>query len=203
MLKKHQQNSTFLIRYAVIETVKQPREALWPARTNESLGRGRRDHLVSKSEMKRDMEALQKLGEELVALKPAVLAKFPLDEDLREAIADAQRFEKEARRRQLQRIGKLMRAVDPEPIQAALDLLNNKHSQQSIELHKLEKMRDRVVAEGDKAINDVMALHPKADRQKLRQLARQAKKEQEGNKPPKAYREIFQYLKALKAESEA
>lgn len=96
-----------------------------------------------------------------------------------------------------------MRAVDPEPIQAALDLLNNKHSQQSIELHKLEKMRDRVVAEGDKAINDVMALHPKADRQKLRQLARQAKKEQEGNKPPKAYREIFQYLKALKAESEA
>ncbi len=149
------------------------------------------------------MEALQKLGEELVALKPAVLAKFPLDEDLREAIADAQRFEKEARRRQLQRIGKLMRAVDPEPIQAALDLLNNKHSQQSIELHKLEKMRDRVVAEGDKAINDVMALHPKADRQKLRQLARQAKKEQEGNKPPKAYREIFQYLKALKAESEA
>lgn len=59
---------------------------------------------VSKSEMKRDMEALQKLGEELVALKPAVLAKFPLDEDLREAIADAQRFEKEARRRQLQRL---------------------------------------------------------------------------------------------------
>lgn len=157
---------------------------------------------VSKTEMKRDMEALQKLGEELVALKPAVLAKFPLDDDLRAAIADAQRFEKEARRRQMQYIGKLMRARDPEPIQAALDLLRNKHSQQSIELHKMEKLRDRVVAEGDKAINDVVELYPNADRQKLRQLARQAKKEQEGNKPPKAYREIFQMLKALREESE-
>lgn len=157
---------------------------------------------VSKSEMKRDMEALQKLGEELVALKPAVLAKFPLDDDLRAAITDAQRFEKEAKRRQMQYIGKLMRARDPEPIQAALDLLRNKHSQQSIELHKMEKLRDRVVAEGDKAINDVVAQYPNADRQKLRQLARQAKKEQEGNKPPKAYREIFQMLKALREESE-
>lgn len=157
---------------------------------------------VSKSEMKRDMEALQKLGEELVALKSAVLAKFPLDDDLRVAIADAQRFEKEAKRRQMQYIGKLMRARDPEPIQAALDLLRNKHSQQSIELHKMEKLRDRVVAEGDNAINDVVDLYPNADRQKLRQLARQAKKEQEGNKPPKAYREIFQMLKALREESE-
>ncbi|MDD1782217.1 ribosome-associated protein [Enterovibrio sp. ZSDZ35] len=155
---------------------------------------------VSRSEMKRDMEALQKLGEELVALKPGVLAKFPLDESLHDAIIDAQRFEKEARRRQLQLIGKMMRSRDPEPIQAALDLLNNKHSQQSIELKKIEKMRDRVVADGDKAINDVVAAHPSADRQKLRQLARQAKKELESNKPPKASREIFQILKALKAE---
>ncbi|KKD60037.1 hypothetical protein RN22_12940 [Grimontia sp. AD028] len=157
---------------------------------------------VSKTEMKRDMEELQKLGEELVALKPSVLAKFPLDDDLRAAISDAQRFDKEAKRRQMQFIGKLMRARDPEPIQAALDLLRNKHSQQSIELHKMEKLRDRVVAEGDAAINDVVAQYPSADRQKLRQLARQAKKEQESNKPPKAYREIFQMLKTLKAESE-
>ncbi|MCV5901914.1 DUF615 domain-containing protein, partial [Escherichia coli] len=81
------------------------------------------------SEMKRDMEELQKLGEELVGLKPSVLEKFPLSEDLREAIADAQRFKNEARRRQLQRIGKLMRYEDPEPIQAALDKIRNKHSQ--------------------------------------------------------------------------
>ncbi|MGR5488270.1 ribosome biogenesis factor YjgA, partial [Vibrio alfacsensis] len=76
---------------------------------------------VSRTEMKNDMEELQKLGEELVGLKPAVLDKFPLSEDLREAVADAQRFKNEARRRQLQYIGKLMRTEDPEPIQAALD----------------------------------------------------------------------------------
>lgn len=155
---------------------------------------------VSKSELKRDMEILQNLGEALVALKPSVLAKFPLDDDLRDAISDAQRFEKEAKRRQLQLIGKMMRQRDPEPIQAALDLLQNKHGQQSIELQKLERMRDRIIAEGDKAINELMESHPQADRQKLRQLARQAQKEQKDNKAPKAFREIFQYIKSLKSE---
>lgn len=153
---------------------------------------------VSRSEMKRDMEALQKLGEQLVSLKPVVLKKFPLDESLYDAIIDAQRFEKEAKRRQLQLIGKMMRNFDPEPIQAALDLHNNKHNQQTIELQKLEKLRDRIVAEGDNAIDDVINTYPSADRQKLRQFARAAKKEQENNKPPKAYREIFQYIKSLK-----
>ncbi len=152
---------------------------------------------VSKSEMKRDMEALQKLGEELVGLKPSALEKFPLSEELREAIADAQRFKNEARRRQLQRIGKLMRYEDPEPIQIALDKLRNKHSQTTAALHKLEMLRDRIVEEGDNAIDDVMALYPDADRQHLRQLARQAAKEKASAKPPKSYREIFQILKAL------
>ncbi|WP_105900788.1 ribosome biogenesis factor YjgA [Vibrio gangliei] len=153
---------------------------------------------VSKTEMKNDMDALQKLGEELVGLKPAALEKFPLDDDLREAIADAQRFKNEAKRRQLQYIGKLMRQVDPEPIQAELDKLRNKHSQATAELHKLEQMRDRIITDIDPAIEDVMEAHPEADRQRLRQLARQAQKEKGGNKPPKASREIFQILKALK-----
>ncbi|WP_117236090.1 ribosome biogenesis factor YjgA [Vibrio maerlii] len=155
---------------------------------------------VSRTEMKNDMEDLQKLGEELVGLKPAVLAKFPLTEDLAEAIADAQRFKNEARRRQLQYIGKLMRFVDPEPIQAALDKVRNKHSQATAVLHKLEALRDRVVEEGDSAITDVMELYPSADRQRLRQLARQAAKEKKAGKPAKAYREIFQVLKELNEE---
>lgn len=153
---------------------------------------------VSKTEMKNDMEALQKLGEELVGLKPAALEKFPLDDDLREAIANAQRFKNEAKRRQLQYIGKLMRQVDPEPIQAELDKLRNKHSQATAELHKLEQMRDRIITDIDPAIEEVMGEYPEADRQRLRQLARQAQKEKGGNKPPKASREIFQILKTLK-----
>ncbi|USD65003.1 ribosome biogenesis factor YjgA [Vibrio sp. SCSIO 43136] len=157
---------------------------------------------VSKTEMKNDMEDLQKLGEQLVELKPSALDKFPLDDDMRAAIADAQRFKNEAKRRQLQYIGKLMRTRDPEPIQAALDKVRNKHSQATAELHKLEQLRDRVVAEGDAAIADVLERFPQADRQRLRQLARQAKKEQGSNKPPKAFREIFQVLKELHEEAD-
>ncbi len=155
---------------------------------------------VSKTELKRDMEELQKLGEELASLKPSVLEKFPLSEDLAEAIKDAQRFKNEARRRQLQYIGKLMRFEDPEPLQAALDKVRNKHSQATAELHKLEQLRDRVVEEGDGAIGDVMDIYPSADRQRLRQLARQAAKEKKAGKPAKAYREIFQVLKELNEE---
>ncbi|MGD8233123.1 ribosome biogenesis factor YjgA [Vibrio sp. TRT 1302] len=152
---------------------------------------------VSKTEMKRDMDELQKLGEELVSLKPSVLEKFPLSEDLADAIKDAQRFKNEARRRQLQYIGRLMRLEDPEPLQAALDKVRNKHSQATAELHKLELLRDRIIEKGDAAINDAVELYPEADRQRLRQLARQATKEKSANKPPKASREIFQMLKAL------
>lgn len=155
---------------------------------------------VSKSEMKRDMEALQKIGEELVELKPNALAKIPLDEELMDAIRDAQRFKNEARRRQLQRIGKLMRQVELEPIQAALDMLRNKHSQATVALKKLELKRDKLIENGDSMINAILVDHPDADRQRLRQLVRQANKEKTQNKPAKAYREIFQYLKELYLE---
>lgn len=153
--------------------------------------------LVSKTEMKNDMIMLQKLGEELVELKASVLEKFPIPEDLAEAIKNAQRFKNEARRRQLQYIGKMMRTIDPEPIQAALDKYRNKHAQTTVALHKMEQLRDRVVAEGDEAVEAVISLYPSANRQRLRQLARQAKKEQQHSKPPKASREIFQVIKEL------
>jgi ribosome-associated protein len=156
--------------------------------------------LVSKTELKNDMIILQKLGEELVNLKPATLEKFPIPEELAEAIKDAQRFKNEARRRQLQYIGRVMRTLDPEPIQAALDKYNNKHAQSTIILHKLEQLRDRVIEKGDAAIDAVMEQYPQADRQRLRQLARQALKEKQASKPPKASREIFQILKELNNE---
>ncbi|CAH8183836.1 MULTISPECIES: ribosome biogenesis factor YjgA [Vibrio] len=156
---------------------------------------------VSKTEMKNDMIELQKLGEELVELKPSQLKKIPMSEDLMDAVKDAQRFNMEARRRQLQFIGKMMRTIDPEPIQAALDKLRNKHSQNTAVLHKLEQLRDRIVEQGDSAIEDALELYPEMDRQRLRQLTRQANKEKANNKPPKASREIFQILKEHNDES--
>ncbi|MCV9879750.1 ribosome biogenesis factor YjgA [Brenneria izbisi] len=157
---------------------------------------------VSKSEIKRDAEALKALGAELVELGKNALEKIPLDDDLRAAIELAQRIKKEGRRRQLQLIGKLLRARDPDPIQAALDKLKNRHNQQVVLFHKLELLRDRLVTEGDDAIPDILALYPHADRQQLRSLVRNAQKEQAANKPPKSTRQIFQYLREL-SETEA
>lgn len=152
---------------------------------------------VSKSEIKRDAEALKKLGEKLVELTPAKLDKIPLDDNLQEAICLAQRLQKEARRRQLQYIGKLLRNTDVEPIQEALDKIENKHLQQQVVLHKLELLRDELIEQGDTALTRLLNDYPQADRQQLRNLIRSAKKEKEKNKPAKAYRELFQCLKEI------
>ncbi|MGB9098591.1 ribosome biogenesis factor YjgA [Erwinia sp.] len=152
---------------------------------------------VSKSEIKRDAEELKRLGLELMELSKNSLDKIPLDEDLRTAIDLAQKIKKEARRRQLQLIGKMLRSRDEEPIRLALDKLKNRHNQQVALFHKLEVLRDRLVAEGDEVVPDVLALYPDADRQQLRAMIRNAQKEKAGNKPPKAFRQIFQYLREL------
>lgn len=155
---------------------------------------------VSKSEIKRDAEELKRLGAELVDWENA-LDKIPLDTDLRDAIELAQRIKKEGRRRQLQLIGKMLRNRDVDPIRQALDKLKNRHNQQVALFHKLEQIRDRLIDDGDDAVAEVLNLWPDADRQQLRSLIRNAKKEKEGNKPPKSARLIFQYLREL-AENE-
>ncbi|MCX8600720.1 MULTISPECIES: ribosome biogenesis factor YjgA [unclassified Gilliamella] len=150
---------------------------------------------VSKSEIKRDAEALKKLGIELINLSKNEIAKIPLDEDLLCAIELAQKIKKEGYRRQVQYIGKLLRSRDIEPITQALDKLKNRHNQQVAMLHKLEKLRDDLIQTGD--AETIIGLFPSADRQQLRTFARLAKKELEANKPPKTARQIFQYLKEL------
>ncbi|BDH47405.1 UPF0307 protein YjgA [Salmonella enterica subsp. enterica serovar Choleraesuis] len=152
---------------------------------------------VSKSEIKRDAEELKRLGAELVDLGKNALDKIPLDEELRDAIELAQRIKMEGRRRQMQLIGKILRSRDVEPIRQALDKLKNRHNQQVSLFHKLEQLRDRLIVEGDDAVPDVLKLWPQADRQQLRSLIRNARKEKEANKPPKSARQIFQYLREL------
>jgi ribosome-associated protein len=102
----------------------------------------------------------------------------------------------------MQLIGKMLRQRDVDPIRQALDKLKNRHNQQVAFFHKLEHIRDRLIEEGDDAVPDVLNLWPHADRQQLRSLIRNAKKEKEGNKAPKSARLIFQYLREL-AEADA
>ncbi|EHL84137.1 UPF0307 protein yjgA [Citrobacter portucalensis] len=142
---------------------------------------------VSKSEIKRDAEELKHLGVELVKLGKNALDKIPLDADLRAAIELAQRIKMEGRRRQLQLIGKMLRQRDVDPIRQALDKLKNRHNQQVVVFHKLEQLRDRMVDGSDEAIEEVMNLWPDADRQQLRSLVRNARKEKSGQQAAKIF----------------
>ncbi len=130
--------------------------------------------IVSKSQLKRDSHALQDLGKRLSTLPAEHLARIPLDEQMHEAIALAKRIhnKRSALKRHYQFIGKLLRARDPEPIVAALAEIDHE-SQQSIQLHhRAERWRDRIVDEGNEAIDALIDETGRADRQKLRQLWR-------------------------------
>ena len=151
----------------------------------------------SKSAMKRASKALQDLGAELAELGKERLAKVPIDEDLRDAVKDYQRFTAhEAKRRQLQYIGKLMRNVDPEPIRAALDAFKGVSAVETAKMHRLENLRTRLL-DDEKTLHTIAEAHPGADLQQLRVLRRNAIKEKEQNKPPRAYRELFRVLREL------
>jgi ribosome-associated protein len=159
----------------------------------------------SKSQLKREMTALQKMGEELVAQPRDRVKRVPLPEDVRDAILECQQITNhEGRRRQLQFVGKKMRTLDEEElaaVQRTLDSWRGASKADTNAMHMLERRRDKLLA-NDAALTELLAEHPAVDGQHLRTLIRNARKEQAENKPPKAYREIFQILKQLQAANE-
>ncbi len=156
------------------------------------------ENYVSKSQLKRDMQALQDLGSELVKLPAKDLSKIPLPDQLAESVALAQRISSRGGlRRQLQYIGKLMRNIDVEPIQQAMERLRLSKKQAAAEFHQVERWRDRLIAEGNDALSEFLDQHPNADRQHLRQLLLNSQKEAKLNKPPKSSRLLFRYLREL------
>ncbi len=159
---------------------------------------------LSKTKRKQAMEELQALGEELVALAADQVKRIDIPDDLRSAIVEAQRMTKhdEARRRQMQYIGKLMRSVDIEPIRAALALVRGESAGETAKLHRLERLRADFLAD-EKAVHEIAQRYPGVDLQHLRSLRRAALKEQEQNKPPRSYRALFQRLKELENAVEA
>lgn len=156
------------------------------------------DEKPSKSARKREMLALQELGEALVRLSDGDLAAIPLGEDLADAIATARRIKShEGLRRQLQFIGKLMRRTDTEAIAAAYADLQRGRQEYNREFHELEHLRDTLLQRGVDAMSEVLERFPDADRQHLRQLITAAEKEQAAQKPPAAARKLFRYLREL------
>lgn len=152
------------------------------------------DDFISKSQRKRDMTRLQRLGEELVGLPAGELARMGLPEDLLEAVLHCKGLSKhEAVRRQMQYIGKVMRHVDPAPIVEHLDRLKAPTKRQTALFHLAERWRDEIVA-GDEAMDRFAAQFPDIDRAKLRTLAEDARHERAAAKSPKAFRQLFHYL---------
>ncbi|MFK5913282.1 MAG: ribosome biogenesis factor YjgA [Woeseiaceae bacterium] len=157
--------------------------------------------LISKSQRKRDANGVQQLGKDLLGLSVDKLKIIELPESLSNALDDARRIRKNsALKRQLQYIGKLMRSMDIEPIREQYLKLVNHYAKDVKGFHHLEKWRDRLISEGDKALEELLIQAPNTDRQHLRQLIRQSEKEKKLNKPPKSAREIFKYLKILLEE---
>ncbi len=152
----------------------------------------------SKSRLKRDAHELQQLGIQLVDLPESVWSMLELPDSLVAALREAGRLHSRGgRKRQLQFIGKLMRAVDPEPIRNYFEQDRLKARKLAQTHHELEAWRDRLIKEGDPAIETFLEQHAQADRQHLRQLVRQAKKELAHNKPPKSSRALFRYIRDL------
>lgn len=154
------------------------------------------DDIPSKSARKREMDALKKLGQHLMDLPDSQLGQLPLSEDLLDAFALYRRLhQREARRRQLQLIGKLMRSEQVQVIEeklaafAAHDKVFHQHFQ------RIEQLRDELIADSEAALTVLFDDYPHLDRQHLRQLIRQAQREQSQQKPPAASRKLFRYLR--------
>ncbi len=162
------------------------------------------DSEKSRSQQKREMLARRDLGEALVELSAARLAKIPLSAATLDAVRDGQRFTRRALKRQLTRIARLMSEFDDEAeIRKALENLYQPHRDEVRRLHEAEQWRDALIA-GDHAVMEMLvARFPMAERQHLRQLARNANKEQAQQKPPKSARLLYQYLHNLLEDESA
>ena len=164
----------------------------------------------SRTELKRESDELQKLGESLLTLRADLMAKVDLPEKLVEAVAEAKRITNfEGKRRQMQFIGKLMRKLDEdavESVRAALLEQSQGSAQETLQLHLAEQWRDRLIKDDD-AYGEWLQSFPGTDSQQLRALIRQARKDappasaatvSQGLAPrqSRAYREIFQLVRA-------
>lgn len=140
------------------------------------------DELPSKTAIKKVMHDLQALGEKLLELKPKQLKEMPIDDALRNAIDEAANIKnRNAMKRHKQFIGKLMRDIDPEPIIAQFEVFESAHQMMNKTFHHLEDLRDELIAGGNDIIGKVISEYPTVDKQKLRQLVKNAKKERERN----------------------
>lgn len=160
----------------------------------------------SKSQLKREMHELQVLGQALVELPKDALKRMPMPESLADAVREARRItDHEGKRRQLQYVGRVMRSLTDDEtaaLRTALDAQRGVNKAATARLHWIERTRDQLLANDD-ALTEFLRQHPEADIQEGRTLIRNARKEAQQGKPPRYFRELFQWIKTASGTGEA
>jgi ribosome-associated protein len=152
----------------------------------------------SKSQVKRELQALRELGERLVEMPASQLARIPMSDTLAAAVAEGRRITSfAARKRQIGYIGKLLRSEEVEAMRQILADMDAGHRAEARRFQRLETWRDRMLAEGDEAVAAFLVEYPGAEAQPLRQLIRNARREADAGKPPASARKLFRYLREV------
>lgn len=152
----------------------------------------------SKSQLKREMHALQELGAALVELPKDALKRMPMPEDLADAVHEARRItDHEGKRRQVQYVGRMMRGLteaETAALRTALEEHRGVNRAATARLHWIERTREQLLAD-DAALTEFIRAHPGADPQEGRTLIRNARREAQQGKPPRYFRELFQWIR--------
>ncbi len=152
----------------------------------------------NKSALKREMVSLQKLAERLLEFSPERLSPLGFSGKLMDALAEGRRLKvANARRRHLRYLARLLSQEDGAAAEQFILDIDAKHAASTRQFHQLEQWRDRLIEEGDAAIEALLQAYPDADRQQLRQLIRNARRERDQGKPPAAARKLFKWLRGL------
>lgn len=160
------------------------------------------DTSKSKSQVKREMIALKKLGERLLELSTEQFNSLSMEGRLKDAVIEAKRLRRgKAKKRQIQYIGKLMRSLDVDSLRMAIERFDSSSKLHAQQFHKLEKIRTGLMQDDSLTINELFAEHTGIDRQYLHQLVRKAQKEQDSAGSDRThYRKLFRFLRSLQEE---
>lgn len=154
------------------------------------------EEVKSKSQIKREMQALRDLGKALLNCNASNLAKLSLNEEIREAVERGKTFKRQALKRQIGYIGGLLREIDADKIRDELEQINRPDVEATRVLHQIEDWREQLL-KGDTTLENQLIVSLQADRQKLRQLIRNARRELNQGHSPKYSRQLFSYLRSL------
>ncbi len=156
----------------------------------------------NKTQLKRELARLQKMVVEIIDLGEGDRARLRLDDKFLAGVQRASAMKASSgRNREIKYLTKLLQEQDLEYISNWFDTRNSKHSEENRNFHALEKWRDRLISQGDVALEQYLQQFPHVDRQQIRSLIRNAIREKDGGKPAGAGKKLFRQLRENAAES--